>query len=666
MDHDFCCEIQARRDTSILSLPNELLTELFSWTKLNDVNNLKLACKRFYYAITDKYYKMNIKKAVKVSIKGNRYSANRYHNNIGINLEVVYLRYDHNNNVSERYFKRKIRSLETLLKHLLRFDLRNLEFLEVCSCYNMNIFKLLNKYYTSCFKFEVFYLGEISNNDFYEFKIFMKKVFYLASFKMRNIYTRLQIYNIYSYFGFSHIHTLEFVSLIESRDSNYMNRGFLLQIYKNNPNLKKLSLNTRNNELIKQAAVDFIYRHEKIGNRNCNHQDVELSIIIHRDLEGVWDFIKKKFENDNSLSIEIEVNKFLFIEELLLLEKSLFLLRMNIVSEDSSKKLNIWSYLPNEMYVKIFSYIPLIYLCNVKMVCKKFNLIVENNNNQMLKMVANEVQVFNSKKKKHLLKLHVKFIKSLNECNTPIYKKYKCNIRSRKEFIGRMRMFNLTNIQYLNITKCDKVEIFELLNECMKVNSNIYQMSIERLDDKNILYFKNFLKKFKSIKFLQIPHICTKIQAYEDYSYLQLLNIHDFENICLWECQNTRFLNSKFILDLYKNNPNLNYVRIHSNNNDLIKDIGVNFFSRQELNNDVMCNHTKMELVLDIRCDITELLNTIKNVYRSENNSNIRERQTIICYGNAFIKVEKLCQICLNYWLTMKLIITNTNFTFHG
>uniref|UniRef100_A0A0N5BMV5 F-box domain-containing protein n=1 Tax=Strongyloides papillosus TaxID=174720 RepID=A0A0N5BMV5_STREA len=544
MDRDYHCEVQPIKKANILSLPNELLTELFSWTKLNDVNNLKLACKRFYYAITDNYHKMNIKKAIKISIKGNRYSAYRYHNNIAINLEVVYLRYDNNNNLSEKYFK--------------------------------------------------------------------------------------------------------------------------------------LSLNTRNNELIKEAAVDFIYRHEKIGNRTCNHQDVELSLIIQRDLEGVWDFLKGKFENDSSLNIEIEVNKFLFIEYVTML-RGLFKITkscgsclkkeakmMNIVSEDSSKKLNIWSYLPNEVYAKIFSYIPLIYLCNVKMVCKKFNLIIENNNNQMLKMVANEVQVFNSKKKKHLLKLHVKFIKSLNECNTPIYKKFKCNIRSRKEFIGRMRMFNLANIHYLNITKCDKVEIFGLLNECMKVNSDIYQMSIERLDDKNILYFKNFIKKFKSIKFLQIPHICTNIQAYENYSYLQLLNIHDFENICLWECQNTRFLNSKFILDLYKNNPNLNYVRIHSNNKNLIREIGVNFFSRQELNNDVVCNHTKMELVLDIRYDITELLNTIKNAYRNGSNGNIRERQTIICYGNVFIKVEKLCQICLNHWMTMKLIITNTNFTFHG
>lgn len=222
-------------------------------------------------------------------------------------------------------------------------------------------------------------------------------------------------------------------------------------------------------------------------------------------------------------------------------------------------------------------------------------------------------------------------------------------------------MFNMINLNSIIITSCNNIGIYNVINTIFPQKLSIKSFCINTFTHKDIKDFEIFVKKLEKIEELEIRHICYNKNYDINYLWINLSCITSLQKVVFTECKNTKFLNLKFLLELFERNIQLKYIDIRSPNKNFIKDVGNNFIEKEELIEYEICNHNDIQIHLYTEGEVGDIfVNTNNN-----NFENIRNYQFLATLHHEEISFEKLCKLCHRNWRKWDMSCKSKDFSFH-
>uniref|UniRef100_A0AAF5HZ70 F-box domain-containing protein n=1 Tax=Strongyloides stercoralis TaxID=6248 RepID=A0AAF5HZ70_STRER len=264
-----------KMSSELYYLPAELLINIFSKTHLKELLNLKKTCKKFYNLIYNNYGYMKKNKVYEMVITRSKNNDTEF----CFNNNICYFTYNNNNEIiNGKYYNNDIKSKEEFLNILKIFDTTNLYRLIVRNCNNMNIFDVLYHSFKSRSNVEVLFIYKFGDKDIKFFELFMKQLNNVKILEITKIFTSIKVEKLISSINLPISLSLESVNFSESKNTNFLNLRFLIELSKNNPRLRNFFFSSKNNLFLETILIWFFFKQQLDNTEACNHNDVSLSL----------------------------------------------------------------------------------------------------------------------------------------------------------------------------------------------------------------------------------------------------------------------------------------------------------------------------------------------------------------------------------------------------
>lgn len=119
---------------------------------------------------------------------------------------------------------------------------------------------------------------------------------------------------------------------------------------------------------------------------------------------------------------------------------------------------------------------------------------------------------------------------------------------------------------HLEVTITGETILFDILNKYFKNETIIDSLQINIQKSPCFQSFSSFIQKIRHVRYLWLNKLCFLSQSIPPDYTLPLIGF--LNNLCLVECECTKFVNSKMITALYRNNKNLKRILVFSNCTD--------------------------------------------------------------------------------------------------
>ncbi|CEF62206.1 F-box domain-containing protein [Strongyloides ratti] len=129
-----------------------------------------------------------------------------------------------------------------------------------------------------------------------------------------------------------------------------------------------------------------------------------------------------------------------------------------------------------------------------------------------------------------------------------------------------LKKMNLKYIVNFEIIVTGETIIFDILNKYFKDETIIDSLQINIQKSSCFKSFSIFIQKIKYVTYLWLNKLCFLNQSIPLNYTLPMIEC--LNNLCLVECECTKFVNSKMIMNLYRNNKNLKRILVFSNCTD--------------------------------------------------------------------------------------------------
>uniref|UniRef100_A0A0K0F006 F-box domain-containing protein n=1 Tax=Strongyloides venezuelensis TaxID=75913 RepID=A0A0K0F006_STRVS len=272
---DASTEALSGSGSKLYDLPNDVLIYIFSKSNLKELLNFKKTCRKFYKLIGDNYIRMSRTAAFEMSITRSSLDDGE----ISFDLDVCYVNHNIGNRSSNgKYFKRDIKSDEEFSKLLKIFVTKSLYRLVVRNCDNIDVFKVLYKHYQQDSSIEILYIDKLGEKDIQPFQQFMNQLKNVKMLEVLQISSSLKACKTKPSLIFPSLTSLECISLTESQDTNFLNHRLIVELFKNNPNIRDLRLSSMNINFMESVLVWFFFRQQITTSRTCNHNKISLCL----------------------------------------------------------------------------------------------------------------------------------------------------------------------------------------------------------------------------------------------------------------------------------------------------------------------------------------------------------------------------------------------------
>uniref|UniRef100_A0A0K0FGD3 F-box domain-containing protein n=1 Tax=Strongyloides venezuelensis TaxID=75913 RepID=A0A0K0FGD3_STRVS len=263
-------------------------------------------------------------------------------------------------------------------------------------------------------------------------------------------------------------------------------------------------------------------------------------------------------------------------------------------------------------------------ILNVKLVSRSFYNFIHENYHQLTRRNVHIVQTFYWEKDLFNFRIMSgRVIEEDSRVNPPFdYDKY-IEKQSDEEVSRIFKMFDMRTLDTFNIPFVDDLDTFGIFNRYFQKGTNIGDLRITKLSEKNFTNFRMFLDKISSIKKLEIEHMCFPLTETKDvYSLLPISSLGTIETFVIFECPETRILSADIVTNFFRDNPNMKCLEVGSMNIEFLRSVFKEYFTMDQTRRmDGKCDFRKISLNLycggefeHLRDILRNDLNKLKNV----------------------------------------------------
>uniref|UniRef100_A0A0N5BHU6 F-box domain-containing protein n=1 Tax=Strongyloides papillosus TaxID=174720 RepID=A0A0N5BHU6_STREA len=261
----------------IYPLPDDVLLYIFSMLPFKDLLNIRESCRKFYRLIDSNRYRVSIKNSSRLVIESNKKWGRST-----FSVRVDILKPDNIKGISLRMFtKIDIENGDELSNCFDLFDMKTLFSLNIIDCDNVGIFKALKDTFRQVGQLNTVYIDRVGVDDLNDLQSFIQNLGSIKHLEIRHICSGKpqdkKNNKLFSSLELPSTKTLERLILTECESTEILDNKLMIELIKNNKNLKVLEVSSTNDTFVKQLIDDFIKTQEVTKkSNNCDHNEVTL------------------------------------------------------------------------------------------------------------------------------------------------------------------------------------------------------------------------------------------------------------------------------------------------------------------------------------------------------------------------------------------------------
>uniref|UniRef100_A0A0N5BYW1 F-box domain-containing protein n=1 Tax=Strongyloides papillosus TaxID=174720 RepID=A0A0N5BYW1_STREA len=234
-----------------------------------------------------------------------------------------------------------------------------------------------------------------------------------------------------------------------------------------------------------------------------------------------------------------------------------------MISDNNNSNTSITS-LPSEIVRMVLQKVDWKTIHNIRLVSKFFNDFVSSNIDNLPKPMMTSLSISSThnpdgKMYIEFLYLHEKEYIKVED----VYIPSENNEPRLPEMENLLIKMDLTNVMHFEIVVTGETIIFDVLDRYLKFGTTVESLQINIQKCPSFKGFSRFIRKIRYVTYLWLNKLCFLSQLIPlDFT---LPMIDKLNNLCLVECECTKFFNPKMITNLYRNNKNLKRTLIFSN-----------------------------------------------------------------------------------------------------
>uniref|UniRef100_A0A0N5CE07 SPASM domain-containing protein n=2 Tax=Strongyloides papillosus TaxID=174720 RepID=A0A0N5CE07_STREA len=270
---------------------------------------------------------------------------------------------------------------------------------------------------------------------------------------------------------------------------------------------------------------------------------------------------------------------------------------------------------------------------NIRLVSKFFNDFVSSNIDNLPKPMMTSLSIsstYNPDEKMHIefLYLHENEYIKVED----VYIPSENNEQRLPEMENLLLKMNLKNVMHFEIVVTGETIIFDVLDRYLKFGTTVESLQINIQKCPSFEGFSRFIRKISQ----PIP---------VDFT---LPMIDNSNNLCLVECECTKFVNPKMITNLYCNNKNLKRILVFSNCTNMEYELIKVIKEKQELCSGKNGCHSNCYLYLPLRNNSIHDVEIINNFPL-----NAYDISSPLEMDNTIISVEKCSKCAASYGIAL-------------
>uniref|UniRef100_A0A0N5CIH5 F-box domain-containing protein n=1 Tax=Strongyloides papillosus TaxID=174720 RepID=A0A0N5CIH5_STREA len=320
----------------------------------------------------------------------------------------------------------------------------------------------------------------------------------------------------------------------------------------------------------------------------------------------------------------------------------------SISDEKDTEEQNSTFVLPNDVSSHILPRLPQMDIHNATVESRSFYNIIRENYHLSDGEKLHGFSITHGKNERYPFLLHMTF-KSVSgeDSRVNIHDHEKViNIESVGQLTAFLRMFDMKSLDHLYVLGADNLDIFSVLEELFEIGSNIRDLHISKLEEKDFASFRIFIDKFSSIKWLAIYDICASSKGTEYVnSLLSLSSFSTIKSFTIRESPGTKILSADMVINIFRKNPNMMSLGIGSWNIEFLKNLFKKFFTMdQTRKKEDECNYCEIHLNLFYEGEFKRL----HDILRSDLSDLENVEEVAMPYsGSALFESVMDCKYCL-------------------
>uniref|UniRef100_A0A0K0EWG1 F-box domain-containing protein n=1 Tax=Strongyloides venezuelensis TaxID=75913 RepID=A0A0K0EWG1_STRVS len=271
----------------------------------------------------------------------------------------------------------------------------------------------------------------------------------------------------------------------------------------------------------------------------------------------------------------------------------------SIISDNNNSNISITS-LPSEIMRMVLQQVDWKTIHSIRLVSKFFNDFVSSNIDNLPKPMMTGLSISSTYNPDG--KIYIEFL-YLHENEyirvKDVYIPCENNETRLPEMENLLKKMDLRNVMHFEIVVTGETIVFDVLDRYFKIGMTVESLQLNIQKCPSFEGFSRFIRKIRYVTYLWLNKLCFLSQPIPvDFT---LPMIDNLTNLCLVECECTKFVNSKMITNLYLNNKNLKRLLVFSNCKNVEYELIGSIKEKQEFCSDKKDCHFNCYLYLPLR-----------------------------------------------------------------
>uniref|UniRef100_A0A0N5CGT7 F-box domain-containing protein n=1 Tax=Strongyloides papillosus TaxID=174720 RepID=A0A0N5CGT7_STREA len=254
-----------------------------------------------------------------------------------------------------------------------------------------------------------------------------------------------------------------------------------------------------------------------------------------------------------------------------------------ISDEKGTEEQNNIFVLPDTLLVRILSELSMKDILKLRLVSRSFYNFIHENYHLLDRKCVHSVWIkYDKNCEEYPISVDLLFVDYWDYEVHDQYYMENIEIQSVEEFSRIFKMFDMRDLNLLDVSVADNLDIFSVLNKSFQTGTKIENLRISKFAEKDFKSSRTFFEKLSSVKKLYIENICVPSTGEKDvYSLFSLPAFKTLKDLSIFEWQKTEVLSGSFVTNLIRENPNLKDLHLQSTNIENSRSIIKNFLTTE-------------------------------------------------------------------------------------